>query len=47
MRKENKTKKITHILYSGLGGTSDVCNILSKLDLILNTKKLSNRLIQI
>lgn len=40
MRKENKTKKITHILYSGLGGTSDVCNILSKLDLILNTKSL-------
>ncbi len=38
MRKDNKIKKITHILYSGLGGTSDVCNILGKLDLILNTK---------
>ena len=44
--------KITHILYSGLGGTSDVCQILCKLDdLITSTsslitvgpKKLSNK----
>ena len=38
MGKKNKIIKITHILYSGLGGTSDVCNILGKLDNKLNTK---------
>ena len=40
MKKENKIKKITHILYSGLGGTSDVCDVLGKLDTKLNTKSL-------
>ena len=40
MGKKNKIKKITHILYSGLGGTSDVCNILGKLDKKLNTKSI-------
>ena len=38
MGKKYKIKKITHILYSGLGGTYDVCNILGKLDTKLNTK---------
>ena len=38
MGKKNKIKKITHILYSGLGGTSEVCEILGKLDYKLNTK---------
>ena len=30
--------KITHILYSGLGGTSDVCQILCKLDKEINSR---------
>jgi len=30
--------KITHILYSGLGGTADVCQILCKLDKIIQSK---------
>ncbi len=30
--------KITHILYSGLGGTTDVCQILCKLDKIIKSK---------
>ena len=38
MGKKDKIKKITHILYSGLGGVYDVCNILGKLDKKLNTK---------
>ncbi len=38
MGKKNKIKKITHILYSGMGGTSDVCNILGKLDKKIKTK---------
>ena len=38
MGKKNKIKKITHILYSGLGGTSDVCSILGKLDKKIKTK---------
>ena len=38
MGKKNKIKKITHILYSGLGGVSDVCNILGRLDKKINSK---------
>ncbi len=31
-------RKIVHILYSGLGGASDVCSILSKIDKKMNLK---------